>query len=279
MKAVGSLRDSDRSPANAIVRSVVGKLDGSTVLRTQPVPEGTTLFVQWGFKLTVALLSAIDARIPFVIIDLGYFDGSRLRRFSISINGLHGLSMPVKGIDKLPPRWHPEIKDWQEGGEFVVVYGQLPSDAAVRGVNIETWMHKTARECVAVFGKPARKRLHPKMLNVWEPPLTPLEQTFEETFLAVTWTSGVAVQTVLAGVPTVTCHPASPAWDVTPHILERYTRLEISRELWAHRLSHREYDLYDDKDLDRAVGYIIRAYPQATREAAVGNVDSAGKRI
>ena len=279
MKAVGSLRDSARSPANVFIKAIIGKLGGTTILRTQPVPDDDTLFIQWGFKLTTALRSAIAAKIPFVIIDLGYFDASRMRRFSVSINGLHGLSMPVAGIDRLPPRWHPEIKDWQEGGEFVVVYGQLASDAAVRGINIETWMHKTAQECIAMIGKPVRKRVHPMMLNNWEPLPTPLDQTFEETFLAVTWTSGVAVQTVLAGVPTVTCHPASPARGVTAHTLHLHTGESVGREAWAHDLSYREYDFYNDKDLDSAAEYIIRAYPQATKEAAKGNVDSAGRRL
>ena len=100
MKAYGSLRPSAKSHANVIMRALLGRLGGKFVLRTEVVPDDATLFLQWGFKKTNALVSAILAKIPYVIIDLGYFDDTRYERFSVSINGLHGMGMPVDVREK-----------------------------------------------------------------------------------------------------------------------------------------------------------------------------------
>ena len=276
LRAYGSLRDSAGSHANVVINSLISRLDGATVLRTSVVPDDATLLVQWGFKKTTALASAIDAKIPFVIIDLGYFDEYRLDRFSVSINGLHGLSMPLHGVHDWPARPHPRIQAWREGGDTVVIVGQMPGDAALRGLNVDAWMHKTAQEAVAAFGKPALKRVHPKMLNDWEPPLPSLDTTFDDTYVYVTYTSTAAVQTVLAGCHTIAQHPASSAFGITPN---RMTRLSMpGRAAWAHELSHREYSMTDSDDLDAAAEYIIKGFEQGLGPAALGNVDTKGMR-
>ena len=274
MKAYGSLRPSHKSHANVIMRALLGRLGGKFVLRTEVVPDDATLFLQWGFKKTNALVSAILAKIPYVIIDLGYFDDTRYERFSVSINGLHGMGMPVDGVLDLPPRPHPKIEDWKEGGRMVQIIGQMPGDAALRGENIEVWMHHASLQATEAFGKPARKRPHPKMINPWEPSLPALESTFEETYVMVTYTSTVAVQSVLAGVPTVAMHPASSAFAVCSARMKRET--PTGREAWVHTLSHGEYSMTDERDLDNAAVYIAKAYPQATREAALGAYDAGG---
>ncbi len=273
MKAYGSLRPSEKSHANVIVRSLMARISGKTMLREHFMPSDATLLIQWGFKKTNALTTAILAKIPYVILDLGYFDGLRYERFSVSINGLHGLGMPVD-VSRRASRPHPVLEDWRDGGEFVQIIGQLAGDSQLRGENTEVWMHHAALKATATFGKPARKRPHPKMINPWEPPLPRLSSTYDDTYVMVTYNSTLAVQSVIAGVPTVAMHLGSPARDVCPARMRRVCSPD--REAWLHTLSHREYSMTDPKDMDAAVAYITGAYDKARHEAALGCYDAGG---
>ncbi len=284
MNVVGSLRPSEKSPANVIIRRLVDRLEGRTILREQYLDRDANLLIQWGFKPTKAMRSAIFNKIPFVIVDMGYFDWSddpqanRSNRYSISINGLHGTSMQLDGVYDLPPRPHPKVMPWrtERKGKEVLVLGQMPGDAALRGADIEAWMNRAATEAADVFKMKTIKRPHPRMLNPWEPTLPPLEDTFKDTHVYVTYSSTAAVQTVLAGVPTIAMHPCSPAYRMSAHRMSR--QIFPGREAWAHDLSHREYALLDDKDCDAACDYIIRGFEQGLGPAALGKVDTEGVR-
>ena len=277
MKIYGSLRASVGSHANVIVKRLLDRLDGHTMLRTAPVADDATMLIQWGYKPTEALLTAIRKKIPYVIIDLGYFDPTRLERFSVSINGLHGYGMRVDGLLDLPPRPHPRIQKWREGGDRVIIVGQMPGDASLFGTDIHAWMNRAASAAVDAFGLPVVKRDHPKERNDWEPRVPPLESTFDDTYCYVTYSSTAAVQTVVAGIPTVAIHPSSAAYAMCACDVER-VRFP-GRELWAHALSHKEYGMLDDAECDAAAEYILRAYPCAAAQAFLGDVSTEGLRV
>lgn len=270
IKVVGSMRDSHKSAANGIVRGLLDRFHGAEINREHSIPDDAHLFIQWGFKATRALMTCILRKIPYVIIDMGYFEPTRAIRQSISINGLHGLSLPVDVLD-LPPRPHPRIEQWRDGGEKVLVIGQLPGDAALRGENPDTWMHKQAVLAAEAFGKPTHKRPHPKMLNPWEPAAVPIQEALDDTYVCVTYTSTVAVQAIVAGVSTVATHRGSPAYNMCSHTLAKI-RLP-GRESWVHDLSYREYNLLDAAELDAAAFYIERAYPAAAVQAKRGMLE------
>lgn len=274
LNPVASMRDSHGSHANVIMRRILDRIGGSEILRTQVVPAGTNLFLQWGFKRTNALDSAIKAKIPFIICDLGYFDEDRLERFSISLNGFNGLSQPVTGFENAPDRPHPPVKPWNDEGNQIVVVGQMPGDAALRGQDIEAWMHRIATQAAEAFDWPVKKRPHPKMLNPWEPKDPPFVDTLDSTFLTITWTSNCAVMSCLNGTPAVAMHPASMAWPVAAHRLSR--QIFPGRHQWVHDLAWRQYKLYDDADCDLACEYILRAFEQGLGPAAMGRVDTEG---
>ena len=275
-KIVYAVRPSNKTFSTRCTKALRDKLGGSVQLHTTAVPEGTTLFITWGFRKTVALASAIAQKIPFVILDRGYFEPSRVDRVSISFNGHHGLSMPLDVLD-LPPRWHPPIQEWQWTGERIYVMGQVANDASLRGMPIAPWMHRAACESLDTFGRAVVKRPHPKALNSWErKTCPPLDSLYEEMFACVTYSSTVAVQTTLQGIPTIAMHPASPAYKVCTHSM----RLEAvpGRQAWAHTLSHREYDLCDSRDACAAAEYIILGYGKAAHEAQAGAYDTEGLR-
>jgi hypothetical protein len=268
-----AVRPSNKTFSTRCTKNLMAALGGKPIVRTERCPEGTTMLVHWGFKQTPALQSAIEMKIPFVVLDRGYFEPTRTERVSISINGHHGLSMPVDVLDR-EPRWHPDIQDWRADGSRIYVCGQVPGDAALRGADNAAWMGRTASEAADRFGLPVIKRPHPRSIDKWEQQPPALERTFEDSYLHVTYSSTTAVQSVLAGVPTVAMHPASPAFSVCSANLERLC--PVNREAWAHTLAWREYTLTDPVDTAACAEYLIGAFPEAVRQASLGNVDTKG---
>ena len=262
MRPYINLRKSNGSHANQALRRLADRLDNvGECSRDQVTPLDADLLIQWGFKPTKSLMSAIDRGIPYIIFDLGYFDGGRMGRFSMSYNGFHGTALDVPDVLDRAPRPHPEILDWQEGGRRVIVAGQMPLDQSLRGQDIESWMGRAATEASEVFKLPVHKRVHPKMLNPWEPPPPPLIQDLLDCACLVTWTSTAAVQALVQGVPVVAQHPGSMAFPIASYSMK--VRTPPGREGWAHKLSWREWDFNSVTDLKLLAKTITEMYPYA----------------
>jgi len=274
MNVVGNMRDSDGSHANHQMNKLLDKFgSSSSCLRNQVFPAHGELLIQWGFKPTTSLLTCIAARQPFVILDLGYFEPTRYQNFSVSINGFHGLSMRPDFVDGLKARPHPPVQPWKEDGENIIMLGQLDGDQSLRGKDVTPLLHREACRVQDIYHKPVIKRPHPKMLNPWEPQPVPLEDTFDSTYLYVTYNSTASVQTILAGCRTIALHPGCPAYEMCGK--DGAVRMP-GREGWVKRLSHAEYNFSDELDIERCANYITKAFPQARDEAEAGNVDTEG---
>lgn len=271
MKITVGQRDDRTTVSATILHNLANLLDADE--RSREDYSGEDAYMQWGFKLTRGLQFALDERLPYVIVDWGYFS-NRENCISISFNGFHGLSLPIKYIRQQPARWHPEPLPWKGEGECVTVFGQLQNDRAVRGLHVEPWIRDTAVSAAQAYDLPAKIRPHPKMICSWEPPLPPLDRVLDETYVAVTYTSSVGILTALAGVPTVTLHPASPAWDVSSNMLGEI--VTPCRQRWLHELSWRNYSV---RDLDQASDYIRCGLLEAVVPAEQGRVDTEGLRV
>jgi hypothetical protein len=240
------------------------------------LPADTEVYLQWGYKLTNAMETAMARGIPYIILDGSYFRDFQehaLDAITISINGFHGLGLDVD-MGKRRPRPKPELKPWRDEPEDGVcyVYNQLQKDRATMQADMDAWSTRSAVEATERFGKKAIIRPHPKMINPWEPPLPLLEDTFKEAHVAITWTSTVGVTALIEGVPTVAMHPASPAYGGCPSNIERRT---IDRDEWMHKLSYRQYQTHD---LDAAWAYIELCMPEAVKQAKAGAYSTEGLR-
>ena len=275
MKYIGNLRDSEGSHANQQMRKLLDRLGTTgTVLRREPFPRDGDCLIQWGFKPTTSLLSCVRQNKPFVILDLGYFDPDRYEQFSVSINGFHGFSMVPRTIDKMSDRPYPPLLPPRETeGEQIVILGQVDGDQSLRGLDFPPWMNRQAIRAHETFRKPVVKRMHPKMLNPWEPKPEPLEDTFELTDRYISYTSTAAVQTCIAGIPTEAHHMSSPAYPVACNAVGD---MRLPRDVWAHRLSQRSFYFTSVDELDALAVYLDAAMPEATTLAYVGAYDLPG---
>jgi hypothetical protein len=262
MKVIGVLGDR-AGIRNAVVESVGERLGARYITTQQEIPSDTDILLNWRFKLSDSLETAVRNGCMMVCFDLGYFDECRLRSFSVSINGVHGLSMPVDVRD-LPERPHPEIHPWREGGLVVQIMHPGHTGGVVRTAasNLPpNWVEKTTRAARVAFTAPVDIRYHPNRLPPGESRPAPLKDTYDDTMVSITYSSSSAVQTVLAGVPTIAYHPRCPAYDMCAHDME--IRTPKGREEWVHNLSYRNYDMLDKDELDAAVKYILLAKEQA----------------
>jgi hypothetical protein len=267
MRIVGAV-DGRGGSRDSIIHGLIDRLDGEIIRRDDPVPKGTDMFLSWRFKLIPNLENVSAGGTTIVCLDLGYFDETKFERYSISINGVHGLSMPVKGIAKLPARPKPKLHPWRKDGEFIQIIApghpslkKAGDIAAAKIIHPEAWAQKTALQASAVFGKPAKIRYHPRKLPPGQPRPPSLESTFEETFCSVTYASTTAIQTIIAGVPTVIMHPRSPAFVMgTPNMEIVRPR---GRAAWLHDLSYREYDMIGDAEFDHACDYLTMGLEEA----------------
>lgn len=255
-----------------IITQLTRRLNGTLQLRDQPVPKNCDILLSWRFKFIPDLKAAVEDGVCMIHLDLGYFDGTKLERFSVSINGVHGTSEDVQWSLDQPPRPHPEIKEWCDDGEFIQIIAPGWKQGKFKGIAIElpvSWPTTTAAAASKAFGKPAKIRPHPRNPDPSGPsaPGT-LEGTFAETFCSVTYASVSAINTVCAGVPTVVFHPRCPAYEVAAHSYEIYK--PASREAWIHQLSYREYHMVHPDELDKAAEFIIQGWEQCRRNDTLG---------
>ena len=137
----------------------------------------------------------------------------------------------------------------------IVVALQLPQDASLRGASIEKWCRDTCLAIRTQTDKPIIIRL-PQLQRDWD--VEPLEvarklpnvefqmgtadnliPTLRNARCTVTYTSGLGVDSLLNGCPTVACNPGSFAYDVAPHTVDHIEEPECpSRDQWLYNLSY-----------------------------------------
>ena len=126
---------------------------------------------------------------------------------------------------------------WNNGGTHILILMQNPGDASLRGQDIYEWTDQTIQKIKKLTDRPIVVRPHPlkrKNANVWHDRynsydnvkvvknnlpnnLRPLEQDFKDCWCTVSYTSGSAVDAVLAGIPNIACDSGNMAWLASSH--------------------------------------------------------------
>ncbi len=186
-----------------------------------------------------------------------------LDRFSHYRIGLGGF--PDEGALALAPfckgRWAelshrlglPGIRPYRKEGRHIMVIGQVSGDASLRGADINDWVMSTASELRRMTDRPILVRPHrlsrdfvneglPERLEGMgvkiDDPARPLDDSLKGAWSVVTYSSWAAVDALMAGVPAISISPASFAWEVTDHTLDRalYPTL-FERGEWLEKLA------------------------------------------
>lgn len=185
-----------------------------------------------------------------LVMERGYL-GDRISYTSLAWNGLNGYGDFPEYPDDGGARFRSmaEMKPWKEGGEYVLLMGQVPGDASLKGRNLMPWYSEAAMQAQSAYEMPVKFRAHPQALkrgirqrpNYTEPSDGTLEQALDGAAVVVAWNSNASVDAVLAGVATVTMDKGSMAWGVTAHRIGDIAR--PNRNAWAHRLAWKQWTI------------------------------------
>lgn len=176
---------------------------------------------------------AIEADGPFLLLDRCSF-GSPSQWMSIVLGG-HGR----RGDHRVPDvrdgsRWERyavEVRPWNTAGGRTVLCGQTETYSP-HFPTVESWYDRVAAACTHFRPHPAAVRQPAAPCGAARLPAT---NSWNDCRLAVTLNSSVAVDTVLAGIPTATMDEAAMAWDVTSHVADEIATPD--RTEWLHWLA------------------------------------------
>jgi hypothetical protein len=197
-----------------------------------------------------------------LVIERGYV-GDRFQWSSLGWDGLNGNAIMPK-VDDGGKRFHeffahlyqPESK----AGEYALLIGQVPRDAALGGRDLSNWYLDTAKACERTYGLPTLFRGHPRApFGSYPKGLVTtqgdLANHLRSAAVVVTYNSNTGVESVLAGKPTISFDSGSMAWDVTAHqIGERY---EGDRLKWAYEMAWKQWQVSEIDD-GTALEHILR---------------------
>lgn len=212
---------------------------------------------------------------PVLVMERGHLQ-PRTIYTSLGFNGLSRRATYAQTLDG-GERWRKHFaqleKPWRTGGEVTIVCGQVAGDAAIWGVNFQSW----AQTCIDLLrgqGKKVVYRPHPFSLrqgDLWKPkgaewsnPLTKLEADMQRAEAIVTYNSTAGVEAVLEGVPTVTFDKGAMAWDVTSHKIAD-PLVQPDRTAWQHRMAYTSWHP-DEIKSGEAWEHVKTALPLVTPE-------------
>lgn len=204
-------------------------------------PKPCDLAVCWGVNRQRAFQSGQRT----LVLERGYV-GDRFNVWTAAgFDGLNGRA-DFCNAGKGPERWQRYhagvLRPWRAPeGDYVLLLGQVATDAAVRRTRITEWYERTAR-ALRERGHKVVFRPHPlapptgHIPGVAEVQQGTLAEALQGARWVVSFNSNASLLAVLAGVPTVTCDEGAMAWAVTGHDpLEPPPRPD--RTQWANELA------------------------------------------
>jgi hypothetical protein len=177
-----------------------------------------------------------------LILERGYL-GDRFTWSSLGWNGLNGYAEHPPCLDageRFTKHFGHLLKPWKTNNDgYVLLMGQVPSDAALLHVNFVDMMTAVAVQ-LRELGHDVRFRPHPSASGIQIQGASWLGGNLDEALAGakavVTVNSNSSVDAVLAGIPCVTLDRGTMSWDVTSHDL---TNLVVTpdRTQWANQLA------------------------------------------
>ena len=223
------------------------------------VVKGADLFIQTGFAGSNALRSAIDQRIPYIVMEAPFWrDFYDVHEASSwGYNGLAGGAWVPEAPDK--ERHRPPLKPMKAGTGPTIIIGQKPTDHSLRGSNHVKWILDVRAELPEADFRP-----HPLMVP--QDTMEPIQSTLEKYWQVVTYTSTVGCEALVEGCKVRADHPANLAYGVR----------EDDREQWHLGLAWRQAW---HSDFGALVPYILSGYDEARARAREGLLEHPREKV
>lgn len=174
--------------------------------------------------------------IPVFYLENGFLP-PRKEKVSVALNGFNN-----RGIFRTPQGHKPvpELNPWQQKDGPVLIIGAHEWDFDLFGVDMGEWHeemvmrfenHVFRPHPLAHKNPPKNARLAPASM----------EDCLNQCSFCVTYASNAAIESVIAGVPTISLERESMAWEVTSHDFDSPIYMP-DREEWLQKLAWAEFD-------------------------------------
>lgn len=205
-------------------------------------------FVCWGWRHGKRVRQ-VHRNLPVLIMERGYV-GDRFHWTSLGWNGLNGRAIFPRpranaGINYATKEMlihEGTITPWRtREGEYALILGQVQGDQACQAVNLPS-QYRAWSSLLTSTGMQVRYRPHPKALHQRsglehrQHTAGTLAEDLAGAKFTISWNSNSSVDSVLAGVPSVTLDRGAMAWAVTSHDLNNPVTMP-SRTEWAAQLA------------------------------------------
>lgn len=163
-------------------------------------------------------------------------------------------------------KFNLKLNDWNAFNEDapILVALQFPNDASLRGCNITEWAFEVSQQIRSVSKRkiiirfPQLDKLYEKK---WINKLRTIEDlhfqmgtkknlvpTLKKCHCSVTYTSGLAVDSLINGCPTITCNEGNFCYEVSQNSAFEVEEIKyFDRRQWIYNLSYCQWDLKEIK--------------------------------
>ena len=220
------------------------------------IPIACDYAVMWSHGPTWANVIA-DRRkrkLDYVVLDRGVV-GGQMESACIGMNGLRRESIfqPSLMINDRSEQYSSLMKKWKPGKEYVLLMGQLPGDASLSGLDINSWTRARVREIEAA-GYKVIYRPHPRA-KYTQPYGVPfmtadLDDCFKRALCVYTYSSTSGADALLAGVPVIAESENSPVYDMVGHGVAdiKQAKKQPDRQQWLNDIAHIQFSLDEFKN-------------------------------
>ena len=197
-----------------------------------------------------------EKNLDVIVLETGYVnrgDGPN-HHYAVGFNGLNGRA-DFRNKSSPDTRWNMlgvPLRPYSRGSK-VILCGQVPWDASVDMHDHVKWLKQTASQIQKVTDKTVVFRPHPKapLANLYgcEFSQKPLEEDLKDAHCVVAWSSNVAVDAVISGVP-VFCSVVSAARPVSGslEVLDIENPATPDREAWVNSLAYGQFEKLEIED-------------------------------
>jgi hypothetical protein len=214
-------------------------------------PGPCDLLVLWGTRNRHGISAQKRAGGQVCVLERGYV-GDRFAWTSVSFGGSLNGRAEFRGPFHDGSRWERHhaylLKPWRDRRDgYALLIGQVPGDQSIAGVDIDGWYRRTATELKGA-GWDVRFRPHPVATERGYSSVVPgvstiggdLASALDGAGMVCTFNSNTAVESVLAGVPTIAVDRGSMAWDVTGREVGREPPMPERTE-WCYALAWKQW--------------------------------------
>lgn len=219
----------------------------------------------------------------FVVIEtplLGRHTDQENQYWRTGINGFlnqaaHWPEMPTEIADQRMQALGAQWPGWQNNPDgHVLIALQLPGDASLRGADINDWCYRTITKIRCHTMRPIVVRNHPLAsdrafeehaalahrllldgvtnIRFSDGKIVPWSDDLQDAYCTVTYTSGLAIDSVMQGIPTLACDAGNFAWPFSSHDVDQIENLQRADSMviheWLRRLVACQYTTTEMSD-------------------------------